>query len=136
MTQKSDFPYLHGFSPKEQDRLRRQAAFSEYTVYQDINFSHAEKVLEVGCGVGAQSEILLRRFPKMHLTGIELNDNQIKAAIENLKNIPYAQNRYELHQMDAQSMSFSGQSFDGAFICWVLEHVPPPRQSSAKCAEC
>jgi len=39
-----------------------------------------KKILEVGCGVGAQTEILLRRFPKTHVTGIDLNDKQLEAA--------------------------------------------------------
>lgn len=127
MTNKSDFPYLHGFSTKEQDRLRRQAGFAEYTIYQDINFSGVKKLLEVGSGVGAQSEILLRRFPKLHLTGIELNENQYNSSVEYLKNIPFAKDRYEIMQMDAQDMSFESQTFDAAFICWVLEHVPSPQ---------
>ena len=57
MNDKSNFPYLHGFSSEEQDRLRRQARFGEHTIYQDVNFSRVKNLLEVGCGVGAQSEI-------------------------------------------------------------------------------
>src|SRR5690606_31916585 len=116
MTNKSDFPYLHGFSSKEQNRLRRQAQFAEYTVYQDINFSGVKKLLEVGSGVGAQSEILLRRFPKLHLTGVELNENQYNASLEYLKTIPFAKDRYEIKQMDAMDLSFESHSFDAAFI--------------------
>lgn len=127
MTNKSDFPYLHGFSDKEQNRLRRQAQFAEYTIYQDINFSGVKKLLEVGSGVGAQSEILLRRFPKLHLTGVELNENQYNASLEHLKTIPFAKDRYEIKQMDAMDLSFDSHSFDAAFICWVLEHVPSPQ---------
>ena len=33
--------------------------------------------VEVGAGVGAQTEILLRHFPEIHVTGIEINDEQI-----------------------------------------------------------
>ena len=32
------------------------------------------------CGVGAQTEILLRHFPELHVTGIEINDDQIAEA--------------------------------------------------------
>jgi hypothetical protein len=32
MSEKSEFPYLHGFSPVEQDRLRRQARFAEHPI--------------------------------------------------------------------------------------------------------
>ena len=127
MSEKSDFPYLHGFSPVEQERLRRQARFAEHTVYQNVNFSSIKKVLEVGCGVGAQSEILLRRFPDMHLTGIDLSDKQLIAAKESLANLDFAKNRYKLEQMSAEDLKFEAESFDGAFLCFVLEHVPDPR---------
>lgn len=128
MSEKSDFPYLHGFSPVEQERLRRQARFAEHTVYQNVNFSSTKKVLEVGCGVGAQSEILLRRFPDLHLTGIDLSDKQLSAAKTSLGNLEFAKNRYKLEEMSAEDLKFEAESFDGAFLCFVLEHVPDPRR--------
>jgi ubiquinone/menaquinone biosynthesis C-methylase UbiE len=123
-----EFPYLHGFSPVEQERLRKQARFAEYTIYQNVNFSATKKLLEVGCGVGAQSEILLRRFPNLHLTGVDLNDKQLKAAKHSLSKLSYAEGRYDLHQMNAENLTFTTENFDGAFLCFVLEHVPDPRR--------
>jgi ubiquinone/menaquinone biosynthesis C-methylase UbiE len=128
MTEKSDFPYLHGFSPVEQERLRRQARFAEHTIYQNVNFSSTKKVLEVGCGVGAQSEILLRRFPDIKLTAIDLSDKQLAAAKTSLSRLAFAKDRYELKQMSAEDLQFEAESFDGAFLCFVLEHVPDPRR--------
>lgn len=128
MNQKSNFPYLHGFSPKEQKRLKEQAIFAEQTIYRDIDFSDCQKILEVGCGVGAQSEILLRRFPHIELQGIDLSENQIQAARSSLSQIPYAQGRYNVTQMNAEKLSFDSKSFDGGFICWLLEHVPNPKK--------
>ena len=100
---KKDFPYLHGFSPVEQERLRRQARFAEHTIYQNVNFSSTKSVLEVGCGVGAQSEILLRRFPDIHLTGVDLSSTQLAAAKASLSKLSYADKRYDLHQMNADN---------------------------------
>ena len=128
MTDKSDFPYLHGFSPVEQERLRKQAKFAEHTIYQNVNFSSNKKILEVGCGVGAQSEIILRRFPNVHLTGVDFNEKQLKAAKTHLAALPFANGRYDLHQMDGANLKFESQSFDGAFLCFVLEHVPDPKR--------
>lgn len=122
----ADFPYLHGFTKEEQDRLSRQARFGEHTVYQNINLSQTRDLLEVGCGVGAQSEIILRRFPDLKLTGIDRSTKQLSAAKHRLTHLPYAENRFELKEMDATAMSFAANSFDGAFLCWILEHVPDP----------
>lgn len=121
-----DFPYLHGFTQEEQDRLHKQARFGEHTVYQNINFQHARDLLEVGCGVGAQSEILLRRFPDIRLTGVDRSPKQLAAAKDRLTKLPFAEKRFELHQMDATDLKFQSNSFDGAFLCWILEHVPDP----------
>lgn len=124
----NSLPYLHGFSPIEQDRLRRQAEFAEHTVYRNIDLTECQQLLEVGCGVGAQSAILLRRFPKLKLTGIDLNEKQLAAAEASLADLSYAKGRYQLHKMDAQNMDFEAHTFDGAFLCWILEHVPDPQQ--------
>ncbi|MEK2687907.1 class I SAM-dependent methyltransferase [Bdellovibrio sp. GT3] len=121
-----DFPYLHGFSKEEQDRLRKQARFGEFTVYQNINLGNVKNLLEVGCGVGAQSEIILRRFPDLHLTGIDLSTNQLSSARHRLAALPGFGGRFEMKQMDATNMEFGANSFDGAFLCWILEHVPDP----------
>ena len=119
-------PYLHGFSNEEQERLRQQGRFAEHAIYRNVDFTSAENVLEVGCGVGAQSEILLRRFPDLKLTGIDFNEQQLEAAKKYLGTLPYAKDRYETMKMDAMQMDFEANQFDGAFLCWVLEHVPAP----------
>lgn len=128
MTKKTDFPYLHGFSETEQQRLRTQAEFAEFSIFQNINFSGVKKLLEVGSGVGAQTEILLRRFPKVHVTGIDLNTKQIEAAKKFMATQPGAQGRYEFQQMSADDIKFESNSFEGAYLCWILEHVPNPAQ--------
>lgn len=124
----NSLPYLHGYSPLEQDRLRRQAEFAEHTVYKNVDLSEVQNLLEVGCGVGAQTSILLRRFPKIKITGIDLNEEQLTAAKATLEQQPLATGRYTIQKMDAQNMDFSAHSFDGAFLCWILEHVPDPLQ--------
>ena len=121
-----EFPYIHGFSPDEQARLRQQARYAEHMLYQDIDFSDVERVLEVGCGVGAQSEILLRRFPNMKLTSIDRSSKQLAAAKQFLGSLPFEASRYEMLEMDAATLELPDNNFDGAFICWLLEHVSAP----------
>ena len=127
-----NFPYLHGFSDKEQQRLKKQAAFAEQTVYGGLSLGEGKKILEVGCGVGAQTEILLRRFPNIHITGIDLNPKQLAAAEKNLNSLSWAKGRWELQNMSADDMKLENHSYDGAFICWLLEHVPSPAKVLAE----
>lgn len=116
---------MHGYTQEEQARLYRQAAFLAPTVYADVDLSKCQHLLEVGCGVGAQTEILLRRFPSLHITGIDLSAVQLAQAEAHLKTIPEFAGRFAFRQMDASAMTFD-QPFDSAFFCWMLEHVPNP----------
>ncbi|MFC3550918.1 class I SAM-dependent methyltransferase [Lysobacter cavernae] len=122
----TEFPYLHGFSATEQVRLMKQARLAESTIFHDIDYSGARRLLEVGSGVGAQTEILLRRFPDLHTTCVDLNEAQLGAARANLESMPWLEGRYSLQQADATELPFEPRSFDAAFLCWVLEHVPSP----------
>ncbi len=118
--------YLHGFSPTEQARLRRQARIGEATIFRNIDYMGVSRLLEVGSGVGAQTEILLRRFPDLHVTCVDLNEAQLDAACANLGAMPWLDGRYALQRADATDLPFEARSFDAAFLCWVLEHVPSP----------
>lgn len=118
--------YLHGYRQEERDRLHRQARFLEPMVHDRLPFRRRKRVLEVGCGVGAQTEILLRHFPELHVTGIDIQDEQLAEARRFLATVPWATGRFEILKMDAEQLEMAPESFDGAFLCWVLEHVPSP----------
>ena len=124
----SEHGYLHGYRPEERERLHRQARFLEPMVHDRLPFRRRRRLLEVGCGVGAQTEILLRHFPDIHVTGIDINDEQLAEARRFLGTLPWAAGRFDIRKMDAQKLELEPESFDSAFLCWVLEHVPsPPR---------
>jgi ubiquinone/menaquinone biosynthesis C-methylase UbiE len=118
--------YLHGYSEHERERLHRQARFLEPMVHDRLPFRRRRRLLEVGSGVGAQTEILLRHFPDLHVTGVEINDDQIAEARRYLATVPWATGRYTIERADATRLEHERESFDCAFLCWVLEHVPTP----------
>lgn len=117
--------YVHGFSAQEQERLLQQAKLTEQEVYKGIDLSDVSDLLEVGCGVGAQTSILLRRYPKLNITAIDLSDLQLKVAVERLKK-DISVGSVSFHQMNAEDLSGIKKTFDAAFSCWFLEHVPEP----------
>ncbi|KRG39245.1 methyltransferase, partial [Stenotrophomonas panacihumi] len=104
----------------------KQARLLEATLFNQIDYTGVRRLLEVGSGVGAQTEILLRRFPDLHVTGVDLSESQLATARANLERLPWCRERYELHQADAGNLPFEPRQFDAAFLCWVLEHVPSP----------
>ncbi len=121
----TELDYIHGFSKDEQDRLDLQARFLEPMVFADVDFSGRQRVLEVGCGVGAQTQILLERFPGISVQAIDLSAAQVERASERLRE-PIAAGRVRVDLADAMRLPFPDASFDAAFICWVLEHTPDP----------
>jgi ubiquinone/menaquinone biosynthesis C-methylase UbiE len=118
--------YLHGYSETERERLHRQARFLEPMVHDRLPYRRRKRLLEVGSGVGAQTEILLRHFPELHVTGVELNDDQIAEAQRFLATVPWATDRYSVLKGDASQLEFAAETFDSAFLCWILEHVGDP----------
>ena len=125
----SDAGYLHGYSESERERLHRQARFLEPAVHDRLPFRRRRRLIEVGSGVGAQTEILLRHFPELHVTGVEVNDAQIAEARRFLATVPWATGRYDIVKGDATRLDFEPESFDCAFLCWILEHISAPAVS-------
>lgn len=128
--------YLHGFSPEEQDRLYRQAGQLEHVVHDRLPYRRTRNLLEVGCGVGAQTEILLRHFPNLHVNGVDRSPENLRKAQENLERRRWTDGRYELTQSQAESLPFDSDHFDGAFLCWILEHVEDPLRVLSEVRRC
>jgi len=118
--------YVHGFTPEEHERLLRQARFVEHEVHDRLPFRRARRLLEVGVGVGAQTEILLRHFPELAITGVDASEPNLAWARLHLAELPWAAGRWELQRQDATSLEFGADAFDAAFLCWILEHVGDP----------
>ena len=116
--------YLHGYTSKEQDRLLEQAEFLEPYVYSGVGLEFVPSCLEIGSGVGAQTKILCRRFPKLKIECVELSPVQIERAQRHLKS-EIKSGQVLIHKNNALSFNLK-KKFDSAFICWLLEHVQDP----------
>ena len=117
--------YLHGYSRSEQTRLHAQARVFAPVLHRELLFPPGTRLLEVGCGAGAQTALLLRRNPKLHVTGVDLSADQLAAARRHFRGHP-AQKRLTLLQANATALPFPRGTFDAALSVWFLEHVPDP----------
>ncbi len=77
------------------------------------------RILDVGCGAGANARAIRGRHPRTHLVGVEPNEHAANLAREVFDN---------LHHGDAASYlaKAKGDSFDAIILSDVLEHVPDP----------
>ncbi|SEG45980.1 class I SAM-dependent methyltransferase [Algoriphagus boritolerans] len=114
--------YLHGFTSEEQQRLVDQAGFLAPLIYPTVNFAGCRKLLEIGSGVGAQTSVLLRLFPDLHITSVDFSETQLLKAKDNLREFA---DRVTFVLQDVEQLSLA-ERFDSAFICWALEHIPNP----------
>lgn len=110
--------YIHGFGPVEEQRLRDQARVLEPVVFAELPLPAAGRVLEIGCGVGAELQILAERWPELDLVGIDLSETHIRAAHQHVS--------AAVAQADATHLPFADATFDSVLTIWVLEHVPDP----------
>lgn len=125
--------YVHGYSEREARRLSEQAETLEELLHHDTVYPPGTKVLEAGCGIGAQTVILAKKNPDIKITSIDISSESLEKAIENvrkegIKNVSF------LHA-DIFSLPFEKESFDHVFICFVLEHLPEPEESLKKLKE-
>lgn len=121
--------YIHGFSKEEQQRLIDQNKTLAKYIYANIDLSNHQRILEIGCGVGAQMVYMLNRFPDIHVTGLELSQTQIDKAHYFLNQSSVGQDRFDLIKGDATDFPEDLHTdFDAVVMIWVLEHVDKPLQ--------
>ena len=88
--------YVHGYDPREHMRLQDQASTLVALLHADTAYPEGSRVLEAGCGVGAQTVTLARNSPKALITAMDISAASIakaQAAVEEagLSNVTFQQ---------------------------------------------
>lgn len=116
--------YVHGYSERESERLSDQANTLAELLHHDSLFPEGSRVLEAGCGTGAQTVHLARLNPHVSITAIDVAESSLAQAraridAESLHNVVF-------QKADITRLTFEEESFDHVFVCFVLEHLAEP----------
>jgi SAM-dependent methyltransferase len=116
--------YVHGYSQREAQRLVDQATTLSDLLHFDTHYAERSTVLEVGCGIGAQTIPLARNSPDAKITSMDISAGSIEKAKgrierEGIRNV-------EFMVADIFDLPFEDGSFDHIFMCFVLEHLRDP----------
>jgi SAM-dependent methyltransferase len=121
--------YVHGYHPRENERLQDQAGTLVDLLHHDTAYPAASTVLEAGCGVGAQTVTLAQRSPDARITSIDVSAESIAEARRRADRAGLT--NVELRQADIFALPFESESFDHVFVCFVLEHLSRPVEALA-----
>jgi SAM-dependent methyltransferase len=116
--------YVHGYSAEESERLNAQAGILSGFIHEKAIFAPGSRVLEAGCGVGAQTLQLARRNPKVKFVAIDYSVESLDIARSRVEAAGLT--NVEFRRADIHALSFADAAFDGAFLCFVLEHLAAP----------
>ena len=119
--------YVHGYSERENQRLHDQSQTLADLLHHDTLYPPGSRVLEAGCGVGAQTVILAQNNPQTHFTSIDISPDSVAAARKaceraGLTNVTFQPG-------DIFRLPFAEASFDHLFVCFVLEHLKAPGEA-------
>ena len=95
------------------------------TLLADLAAGRAASVLEVGCGAGRFTEILLE-------AGAAVTSVDLSAAVEaNAENCPPSA-RHRVLQADVEALPFAPRQYDVVFCLGVIQHTPSPETTIAR----
>lgn len=110
-------------------RLQDQASTLVDLLHADTAYPANSRILEAGCGVGAQTLTLAKNSPGVHITSVDISEASISEAKRRVRSEGLSNVRFQ--QGDIFNLSFEENSFDHVFVCFVLEHLAKPIEALA-----
>lgn len=120
--------YVHGYSEREAVRLGEQADTLAALLHAGTAYPADSRVLEIGCGVGAQTIHLAQASPGARITAVDRSQGSLEQARARVAaHAPGVD--VEWYRADLFDLPFPDAEFDHVFVCFVLEHLSDPRQA-------
>ncbi len=121
--------YVHGYSEREAERLHDQANSVKELLHHDTGFPARSRVLEAGCGVGAQIVTLAKSSPGAAIVSFDISPGSLRKARALINRESYS--NVQFLRTDIYALPFQDGEFDHVFVCYVLEHLPDPIEGLA-----
>jgi SAM-dependent methyltransferase len=121
--------YVHGYNPRENERLQDQAGALVDLLHADTAYPPGSVILEAGCGVGAQTITLAERSPEAQFISVDVSSDSLDEARRRATAAELTNVRFQ--QADIFALPFTPESFDHVFVCFVLEHLSRPAEALA-----
>lgn len=122
--------YVHGYDHRENIRLQDQASTLVELLHSDTSYSARSRVLEVGCGVGAQTITLAENSPNALITSVDISEASIREARQRVEAAGLTNVHFQ--QADIFNLPHELDTFDHIFVCFVLEHLSQPIKALKK----
>jgi len=116
--------YVHGYSNREAQRLLDQAASVRDLLHHDSRFPPGALILEPGCGIGAQTVTLADNSREATFVSCDIARASLDGAARRIRERGLG--NAHLVRADLYELPFAPSTFDGAFVCHVLEHQRDP----------
>jgi ubiquinone/menaquinone biosynthesis C-methylase UbiE len=115
--------YLHGYDSDEQARLIAQAVYwRDRLILPDLPYSPGDRLLDIGCGVGAVLRVIAEAHPGLRLHGIDAEPRQIDCARRHLRGV--GADKPDLRVGDAAALPWADAAIDHVYMMWFIEHLP------------
>ena len=124
-----DKAYVHGYDSRENRRLQDQANTLVELLHYDTSYPAGSRILEAGCGVGAQTVTLARNSQNASLLSIDISEDSIIKAKRVVKSARLSNVQFLC--ADIFNLKIEPESFDHVFVCHVLEHLSRPDSALA-----
>ncbi len=116
--------YVHGYSERETERLYDQANSVRELLHHDTEYPTGCRVLEAGCGVGAQTVTLASNSPNAQFVSVDICLESLEKARALADSNGLSNVQFQL--ADIFALPFEEENFDHVFVCHVLEHLQDP----------
>lgn len=120
----SEPQYVHGYSLREAERLSDQATTLSTLLHEGISYARGRRVLEVGCGTGAQTVLLAASSPGAEIVSMDVSSASLELARARVDRAGHRNVSFQI--ADLFALPFQEHSFDDLFVCFVLEHLTDP----------